>query len=168
MPMGADLPERPAGAGAPRFAVWARQDPGTAEHPGTPLQHVQIVKGWIENGRPRERVYEVAGDPNNGASVDPGTCQTEGPGFSELCAVWTDPDFDPSQRAFYYARVIENPTCRWSAYVCNAHGVFCADPSTITEGLEPCCSPSHRWTIQERAWTSPIWYAPPRAPRPRP
>jgi hypothetical protein len=69
--MGGDLPPRPADAGAPRFAVSALRDPGTPERPGTPLQRIQVVKGWIEDGETRERVFEVAGDPANGADVDP-------------------------------------------------------------------------------------------------
>jgi hypothetical protein len=74
--------------------------------------------------------------------------------------VWRDDDFDPALSAFYYARVVENPTCRWSARVCLASGVDCRDPAKVPEGFEPCCSAEHAWTIQERAWTSPIWHAP--------
>ncbi len=166
VPMGADLPPAPSARPkqAPRFAVWAKQDAGTADAPGTPLERIQIVKGWIEDGQVRERVYDVAGDPTSDTSVNPRTCETSGKGFAELCRVWTDPSFDTRNRAFYYARVVENPTCRWSARICNAHGVYCADPSTVTEGLEPCCAPEHQWTVQERAWTSPIWYLPPALP----
>ncbi len=160
VPMGSDLPPPPSPGLTPRFAVWAQQDVGTANEPGTPLQRIQIIKGWLDANGTHSRVYDVAGDPHSNAGVDPLTCETFGEGYPELCTVWTDPDFDPRQRAFYYARVIENPTCRWSAYICNAHGVNCADPSTIGEGLAPCCSPDHQWSIQERAWTSPIWYVP--------
>ena len=157
VPMGGVLP--PGDGAAPRFAVLAARDPGTETRPGTPLQRVQIVKGWLEDGAPRERVLDVAGGAN-GASVDLRSCETTGPGEAVLCSVWQDPEFDPAAPAYYYARVLENPTCRWSQYACNASGVDCADPSSIGPGLEPCCAPEHRPAIQERAWTSPIWYTP--------
>jgi hypothetical protein len=111
-------------------------------------------------GSSQERVFEVAGDPDNGAGVDPDTCTPSGTGFDSLCAVWEDPDFLPEQRAFYYVRVLENPACRWSTYLCNAEGVDCDVPATITPGLEECCNPDVPKIIQERAWTSPIWYRP--------
>ncbi len=159
VPMGSDLRPRAEGAGDPRFAVWALQDPGTDDYPGTPLQRVQIVKGWLEDGELRERVVDVAGGPNR-ASVDLATCEPRGRGARQLCTVWRDRDFEPDQHAFYYARVVENPTCRWSQQLCVAAGVRCEDPATVTQGYEGCCSPDHRPVIQERAWTSPIWYAP--------
>jgi hypothetical protein len=161
VPMGGDLPPRPAGRAAapPRFALWAVQDPGSAGAPGTPLQRIQIVKGWVEGGEPRERVIDVAGGDNR-ADVDLATCEPRGPGSSSLCAVWTDPDFDPDAPAFYYGRVLENPSCRWSQYVCIAAGVDCGDRSSVPEGLKACCSEEHQPVIQERAWTSPIWYTP--------
>ncbi len=162
VPMGGDLPP-PAQRvpDAPVFAVWALRDPGAAGQPGAPLQRVQIVKIWLEADQSRERIYEVAGDLHNGASVDPASCQRRGAGFDELCSVWRDPNFDPSQRALYYARVLENPSCRWSTYACNAQGVDCSEPGSVPAELVACCDGSLPPAIQERAWTSPIWYAPP-------
>ena len=160
VPMGGDLPARPAaGARGPTFAVWALRDPGGGE-PTAPLQRVQIIKGWIENGQAREQVYEVAGDLNNGASVDLASCTPRGSGFDQLCTVWRDPAFDAAQRAFYYARVVQNPTCRWSTYACNAAGVDCRNPATVPEAFAPCCDRRYPATVRERAWTSPIWYTP--------
>ena len=183
VPMGGDLPPRPAAAGAnaagvagaaedasvaaarapspaPRFAVMALRDAGGGGSPSTALQRLQIVKGWVENGQGRERVYEVAGDPGGAAGVDLRTCTPRGRGFDELCTVWQAPDFDPSAPAFYYARAVENPSCRWNTYVCNAHGVDCASPDTVPRELRPCCDPAWPKTIQERAWSSPIWFSP--------
>jgi hypothetical protein len=160
VPMGGDLPAKPRAARAPTFVVSALQDPGTAEKPGTPLQRVQIVKGWVDRkGDVRERVLDVAGG-DNGASVDPTTCEPRGDGAKRLCSVWSDDEFDPKQRAFYYARVLENPTCRWSQHVCVENRVNCTDPKSVPPGLAACCDGSLKPTVQERAWTSPIWYSP--------
>jgi hypothetical protein len=183
VPMGGTLGPQP-GTSAPRFVVSAKQDPM-----GTPLQRIQIVKGWLEGEEPRVEVHEVAGDPDNGASVSLDTCEPQGEGFSDLCTVWQDPDFDPTERAYYYARVVENPTCRWTTRQCVEAGYDCEDPTreidldccdpptglnvdwcqsidcSDPESLPPadarCCRPRVEPIIQERAWTSPIWYRPP-------
>ncbi len=160
VPMGGRL-TAPQDAASPRFLVTALRDPGSGGQPGTPLQRIQIVKGWLDGDALRERVFEVAGDPASTASVDLASCEPTGTGFDQLCGEFRDPDFDPTQPAFYYARVVENPTCRWSQKLCAARGVRCDDTSTIGEGLEGCCAPEHRPSIQERAWTSPIWVQPP-------
>jgi len=157
--MGGEL-RAPAGARGPRFAVLATKDPGSREEPGRDLERVQIVKGWLDaQGVTHERVLEIAGGAT-GASVDPATCETHGSGHARLCGVWRDGDYAPGERAFYYARVLENPTCRWSQRVCVARHVDCARPETIGDGLAGCCAPEHRPVIQERAWTSPIWVKP--------
>lgn len=152
VPMGGDL--LPTGETAPSFVVWATRDPLAA-----PLQRVQVVKGWVEEGATQEMVYDVACSdgltvdaethrcPDNGASVDLGTCAiSNGVGAAELKTIWSDPDFDPSARAFYYLRVLENPTCRWSTW------------DALRAGVEPRLDVAA--TIQERAWSSPIWYTP--------
>ena len=159
VPMGGDLRSAPAGAEL-SIAVLAERDPGSAGHAGTQLQRVQVVKLWEHEGEAHERVFEAAGDPDDGARVDRYTCETSGPGFDELCSVWQDPAFDPGDRAAYYVRVVENPTCRWTAYACNAHGVRCEDPATVEGELVVCCDPEVPMTVQERAWTSPVWYTP--------
>jgi hypothetical protein len=158
VPMGSDLPAAPAGK-APTFVISAMRDPGTPTHPGTPLQRVQLIKGWVENGQKLEKVYDVAGDANNGASVDLNTCTAKGAGFDNLCAVWSDPDFDPKQLAFYYVRVLENPTCRWSTRQCLAETIDCSK-KIINPLFKKCCDGSLPKTISERAWTSPIWFTP--------
>lgn len=154
VPMGADLKPRVVPAGAPKLVVSALRDPGVAEQPGTPLQRLQIVKLWVStDGAPHEKVFDVAGDPDSGASVDVATCEPIGKGADALCAVWTDPEFDPAHRIAYYARAIENPTCRWSTRVCNAL------PADQQAALE-CNDLGVPKTIQERAWSSPVWYTP--------
>jgi hypothetical protein len=154
VPMGGDLLQR--GARAPQFLAWALRDP----HAGW-LQRVQIVKGWVEDGKAQERVFDVACSDgltadatthrcaDNGATVDLRTCAvSENKGAVELRALWSDPTFDPRQRAFYYVRVLENPSCRWSTW------------DALRAGIEP--NPKLANTIQERAWSSPIWYVPQR------
>src|SRR4051812_29380825 len=136
VPMGGDLKPRPAGAArSPRFAVMAMKDPGSegrtdafpqvcaVHHSGAKLQRIEIVKGWVDaQGTEHEQVVTVAGGKEIGG-VDPGTWEPVGPGHNSLCQVWEDPGFDPAQPAFYYARVLENPTCRWSTYVCKQVGL---------------------------------------------
>jgi hypothetical protein len=166
VPMGGRLESAGELAHAPNrkpvFLVVASQDAGTATQPGMPLQRMQMVKGWLtEDGIRREAVLDIAGDADNGAAVDINTCETRGKGFADLCTVWTDDDFKPEQQAWYYARVVENPSCRWSQRICAAHGVVCGEPETIGDGLKGCCVDEHRPVVQERAWTSPIWYQPP-------
>jgi hypothetical protein len=151
VPMGRDLPA--AVADAPRFLVSAVADAGTAEFPGNALQKLQVIKGWVNaEGDHEQRIYDVAGDPDNGASVDPASCAPQGEGFSQLCSVWEDPEFDVDQRAVYYLRAVENPSCRYSAWQC----------LDIPEADRPadCSNSPVPKTIQERAWSSPIWYAP--------
>jgi hypothetical protein len=143
--------------------VWALRDPGSATRPSVPLQRVQVVKLWEQDGRARERVYEVAGDPENGADVDLAGCEPRGAGADQLCATWRDPDFDPARPALWYARVVENPSCRWLAWQCSARGVDCADPTSVPAELAACCDARVPPSVQERAWTSPIWYTPPQA-----
>ena len=147
---------------SPVFSVLAMMDPGAPSDTPVPLQRVEIIKGWVDDsGVAQEKVFQVAGDPDNGATVDEATC-TPDPGtggFDQLCAVWEDPEFSVSQRAVYYARVVDNPTCRWTTYECNAAGVDCGVP-TIPAGMEVCCDPELPRTVQERAWSSPIWYHP--------
>ncbi len=155
VPMGGDLPARAAGQRAPVFMVGAMKDPWSGN-----LDRIQIIKGWIDdNGERQERVYDVA--VSDGRKIDSdGRCRTpvgntvnvadasylNTIGDSELRAVWTDPDFDPSQRAFYYARVLEIPTPTWQAYDSKRFGVTM--PETV------------QMLGQERAYTSPIWYTP--------
>ncbi|MCB1856433.1 MAG: DUF3604 domain-containing protein [Pseudomonadales bacterium] len=159
VPMGGDLPAAPSAAASPRFVVSAHYDPGTAGYPGTELQRIQLIKGWYSGGELQERVLDIAGGDND-AGVDLDTCATYGSGHRQLCAVWEDPDFDPAAQAFYYTRILENPTCRWSQQICAAAEVRCDDPASIPPGMEQCCAAEHQKVIQERAWSSPIWYTP--------
>ena len=154
VPMGGDLRKPPEGAGAPSFMVYALRDPV-----GANLDRIQIVKGWLDaDGKTHEKVYNVAWSvgrepgedgalPPVGNTVDIDNANwTNTIGASELGSVWIDPDFDPSQPAFYYARVLEIPTPRWVVYDAFRYGV------EIPEGAET--------TGQERAYTAPIWYTP--------
>lgn len=153
VPMGGELA---AGSGDKpvTLAIWAARDPNSA-----PLQRVQVVKGWIRNGQGSERVYDVACSdglkpdpathrcPPNGAKVDTTTCEiSKDKGANELAVTWRDPDFQPSDRAFYYVRVIENPVCRYSQH--DARSLNVLHPDNVPA------------TIQERAWSSAIWVGP--------
>lgn len=153
VPMGGDLPPRSAAAtGPPRFAVWAHRDAGTPSAPGGLLQRIQVVKAWVDDdGVVHESVADAAGGPND-ADVDPATCAPRGTGHDFLCGVWADPDFDPARRAVYYARVVENPSCRYSTWQCLGR----------PEGDRPsgCDADLMQPIQQERAWTSPVWYTP--------
>ena len=97
-------------------------------------------------------VGDVAGDAESTASVDLATCEPRGRGADALCSVWTDPDFDPARAAVYYGRIVENPSCRWTTWQCLQW------PAAERPAL--CDDPRVPRTIQERAWTSPIWYTP--------
>ena len=150
VPMGADLKARDGKT--PDILVWATRDAGSA-----PLQRLQIVKGWIDaNGKTHEAVYDVACAggakpdatthrcPDNNAKVDISDCSySADTGADELKAHWRDPEFTAGDNAFYYARGLENPTCRWSTW------------DAIRAGSPP--NPSLATTIQERVWSSPIW-----------
>ena len=140
----------------PEFIVWALRDMNRA-----PLQRIQFIKGWIDmnSGRPKEKVFDVACSdglepdpitnrcPDNGARVNINDCSiTSNVGSSELKTVWKDPEFKVDDKAFYYVRVLENPTCRWSTW------------DAIKSGFKP--REGLHETIQERAWSSPIWYIP--------
>ena len=140
---------------APRFVVQAMRDPGVAGQPGSLLQVVQIVKGTISGAGKVAQVFDVAGRRDNGASVDLQTCEQKGVGQETLCGTWVDPDFDPNQPSYYYVRVLENPSCRWSTRLCNA----------LAERPSSCSDPQAPRLIQERAWASPIYYLPELAPR---
>ncbi len=154
VPMGADLPAAPAATTELRFLVSAKADAGSSAFPGVPLQRLQVIKGWADaEGQIHQRVFEVAGDSDNGASVDMTTCEPQGAGFGQLCAVWSDPEFDTAISAVYYLRAVENPSCRYSARQC----------LEIPSSDRPahCTEPFFDPVIQERAWSSPIWYTAP-------
>ena len=153
--MGRDLPANSGNDKAPTFVVWAQKDPESGN-----LDRIQIIKSFVNRwGRPGEKIYDVAlsdnrkADPKTGAVPDVGNSvdvkkatYTNDIGDTQLMAVWTDPDFDPNQRAAYYVRALEIPTPRWSTY-------DAARNNLPLSKLVPA-------TIQERAWSSPIWYTP--------
>jgi hypothetical protein len=150
--MGSDL--LGDGETVPSFMAWALRDVRSAA-----LQRLQVVKGWTVNGEHFEKVYDVACSdggkvdpsshrcPDNGAKVNLADCSISADvGAAELKTIWQDPEFNPDVRAFYYLRVLENPTCRWSTW------------DAVRAGVPP--RPDLKKTIQERAYTSPIWYIP--------
>jgi hypothetical protein len=154
VPMGGELGSAPEG-GSPSFLIWAMKDPRSGN-----LDRVQVVKGWVDaDGTQHEAVHDVAWSdgrepspetgklPPVGNTVDATTATyTNSIGDAQLRAVWSDPDFDPARHAFYYVRVLEIPTPRWSTRDAVALG------KEIPDGLPV--------SLQERAWTSPIWYTP--------
>jgi len=167
VPMGSDLAPRPLTSPqrsispqrstpprevGPTFVASALADPGSFDHPGGLLQRLQIIKVTSdEAGNAVQRIVDIAGG-TNGAFVEEATCEPRGAGAASLCATWSDPDFDPNERAAYYARVIENPSCRASTRAClNLEGA--ARPAA-------CDDESIRRYAQERAWSSSIWYTP--------
>lgn len=151
VPMGADLPSRNEDV-APTFVASALADPGLEGHPGGLLERLQVIKVTSDDeGRAIQRVIDIAGEKNE-TGVDLATCEPRGAGAAALCARWTDPEFDPDERAAYYARVVENPSCRAYARAC-----------LQLEGADrpsACNDPDVPRTAQERAWSSPIWYTP--------
>ena len=161
VPMGAKLPRAGQGQTTPQFLVFAQKDPV-----GNNLQRIQVIKGWQDaQGGTHEQVYDVIGG-DNGADVDLATCGATGPaGSPELCQLWDDPAFDPAQKAFYYARVVENPSCRWTHRQCLAANppIDCGDPGSVPAEYASCCDAAVPKTVQERSWASPIWYYPPPA-----
>jgi hypothetical protein len=146
VPMGGDLPLR-SNSGSPQFFTAALADADSY-----PLQQLQIIKGWLDaEGQQHSQVFTVAGNPDNGAGVNLDTCEAYGEGEQQLCAVWTDPNFNPDEKALYYLRVVENPSCRYSAWQC----------LELPKERRPaqCEAPPVSPVIQERAWSSPIWYS---------
>ncbi|MEE3326839.1 MAG: DUF3604 domain-containing protein [Myxococcota bacterium] len=151
-PMGSRLPPRPEKAPGPVFAASALADPGTAGRPGGALAKIQIVKGWVgPDGAFHQEVHDIAQGLGDDAGVDPDTCESSSQGARSLCGVWRDPRFNAAQDAVYYARVVERPSCRWSRRLC-----LSLPAGERPDGCEPGRLPD---LIQERAWTSPIWYA---------
>ena len=155
VPMGRDLPANSGNAKAPTFVIWAQKDPESGN-----LDRIQIIKSFVNRwGRPGEKIYDVALSDNRKADAKTGkvpdvgntvnvkkATYTNDIGDTQLSAVWTDPDFDPNQRAAYYVRAMEIPTPRWTTY----------DSARNNLPLSPLVPA----TIQERAWSSPIWYTP--------
>jgi len=157
VPMGGLLPHAD---GAPTFFVAAQRDVGTDAEPSAPLATIQIIKGWLVDGALQVQVFDVAGGDQGEPDVDTATCAPPSGGHDSLCTQWVDPSFDARVPAFWYVRVLERPSCRWSQRACVAHGVDCAAPATMQPGFAACCAAGFTKTIRERAWTSPIWWEP--------
>ena len=150
VPMGGDLPAESGSGNGPVFIAAAWRDPADD---ATPLQKIQVVKGWIDgDGQKHYRVFDVAGTSDSSAGVDLATGERYGEGHAQLCAVFQDPDFDAALPAYYYLRAVENPSPRWSLVACLG----------LQEDQRPssCSDPVVDQVIQEQAWTSPIWYTP--------
>jgi len=151
VPMGGDLSNAQEGK-SPQFLLWAIKDPN-----GPKLDRIQIIKGWSKNGEMKEKIYNVAVSDNRELKADGSVAPVNAPinlktgafatnkGSAELMTVWKDPDFDASENAFYYARVIQLPTARWTLWDEIRSNV--TYPETVQK------------SIQERAWASPIWYS---------
>ena len=127
----------------------------TADPSGGTLQRIQVVRVTQEDGQLREQVIDIVGE--DVGSVDTASCQTDGAGWARLCSTWTDPS-PPTGTAAYYARVLETPSCRWSQHACQAAKVDCS--ADVPRAWSACCAPEHQPVIQERAWSSPIWWSP--------
>jgi len=156
VPMGGDLAARPAAAKAPKLALWAVKDPD-----GANLDRIQVIKVWLDGTAYKEKVFDAAlsggrkANPKTGRAgpvgntVDLKTGKTANTiGAAELKTVWTDPEFNPRQAAVYYARVLQIPTPRWTTLLAIAEHLPLNDQVPAT--------------IQERGWSSPVWYTPPR------
>ena len=148
VPMGGEL-ALTSSTSAPHFLAIASQDPGTSSRPGSALQQMQIIKVWPgKNNQLHQKVIRLAGE-NSSANVDSNTCQQFGQGHTQFCRVWKDPDYDPDIEAAYYLRVLENPSCRSTGFTCSN--------SELSTKPAYCEQESMIKTIQERAWSSPVW-----------
>lgn len=137
-----------AGRTAPQFLAWASRDANSA-----PLERLQIIKSWMQDGKPQERIYDVACAngatpsegrcPDQNLSVDISNCERSGAGAAELKTLWVDPDYDADMPTAYYVRVLEAPKCRWSTW------------DAVRNGTPP--NPDMIPTVQDRAWSSAIW-----------
>ena len=151
VPMGGVLPPRESGA--PTFLLQAVHDAGTTARPGARLAGAQVIKLWLDSaGAAHQKVFDLLAPSASKTTVDPRTCKRTGQGVTDICSRWQDPEFKPGQPALYYARVVEDPSCRWSTWLCNQ-----IDPTSRPAG---CDSKTTQKVIQERAWSSAIWYQP--------